>query len=134
MEQFQHSLRVRYSEVDAQGIVFNANYLMYFDVAVTEYFRALGQPYTQFVERYGLDFHVSHAELDFKAPAKSDDEIIVHLRGEYSGATVHWHFQMQRSETLLCSGKINYVCVDTATGKVKRIPAEIGDLLRWQAL
>ena len=42
---FTHSLRVRWSEVDRQGIVFNGNYLNYFDVAMGEYWRALGFPY-----------------------------------------------------------------------------------------
>ena len=47
---FTHSLRVRYAEVDSQGIVFNANYLNYLDVAITEYFRAQGIAYSDFLK------------------------------------------------------------------------------------
>ncbi len=131
---FSFPLRVRYSEVDAQGIVFNANYLNYFDVAVTEYFRAKGISYHDFVARYGLDFHVSHAELDYKAPARSDDELVIELTPTYSGATVHWQFRMVRASALLCSGKIDYVCVDKTSGKVRRISDEAAAALGWQPL
>lgn len=130
---FSFSLRVRYAETDAQGIVFNANYLMYFDVAVTEYFRWAGIPYAQFVEEHGLDFHVVHAELDYKAPARFDDEIRIALSGEFSGPRIVWSFSMTRDSETLCTGKIHYVCVEKTSGKVRRISPELAGLLRWQA-
>jgi acyl-CoA thioester hydrolase len=131
---FTYSLRVRYSETDAQGIVFNAHYLMYFDVAVTEYFRAKALPYNTFVQEHGIDFHVVHAELDYKAPARSDDEISIGLSAVYSGVRVHWQFSMLRQETLLCSGKVDYACVDKASGKPRRISPEIAAALGWLQL
>src|SRR6185437_13355812 len=69
---FVHELRVRYGECDPQGIVFNANYLLYFDVAFTEMWREAVGPWLQMVER-GFDAVVAHAELDFRAPARYDD-------------------------------------------------------------
>jgi hypothetical protein len=45
---FFHPFRVRYSEIDGQGVVFNAHYLTYFDTTITEYFRALG--YDQYAD------------------------------------------------------------------------------------
>ena len=52
---FFYPLRVRYSEVDCQGVVFNANYLMYFDTTITEYFRALGYDQPADAKTTGVD-------------------------------------------------------------------------------
>lgn len=129
---FVHRLRVRYAEADSQGIVFNANYMVYFDVAVTEYFRSQYLPYTAFVARHGLDFHVAHAEIDYLKPAKFDDEIEIHLSAHCSGAKVFWQFGVQRAGETLCTGKLVYACVDKGTGKVRRIPADVADALGWR--
>ena len=52
---FFTTIRVRYAEVDLQGIVFNAHYLTYIDTAITEYFRAIGYTYLDFVKKYSMD-------------------------------------------------------------------------------
>lgn len=70
---YTHQLRVRWGEVDAQGVVFNPNYLLYADVAGTEYFRHLGRDgltVPDFLELYVVDAHLS-----FKSPARYDDLI-----------------------------------------------------------
>ena len=73
MPDFVHELRVRYGECDPQGIVFNPNYLAYFDHTVTELWRAsaIGS-WDTMVER-GLDVVVGEANLRFRAPARFDD-------------------------------------------------------------
>src|SRR5262245_2241726 len=71
---FHHPFRVRYSEVDAQAVVFNAHYLTYFDTAITEYFRALGYDYLGEVERSGVDFHLVRSVIEYKAPIRFDEE------------------------------------------------------------
>src|SRR6185312_6069715 len=71
-ESFVHELRVRYGECDPQGIVFNANYLLYFDVAFTELWREAVGPWLEMVDR-GFDAVVAHADIDFRAPARYDD-------------------------------------------------------------
>lgn len=68
---FTHPIRVRWGEVDAQGVVFNANYLIYADVAGTEYYRALGilaDSVEDLSQTYVVDAH-----LQFKSPARYDD-------------------------------------------------------------
>jgi hypothetical protein len=64
---FVHELRVRYGECDPQGIVFNANYLLYFDVAFTELWREAVGPWQEMVER-GVDAVVAEANLRFRSP------------------------------------------------------------------
>src|SRR5260370_35054600 len=73
-DSFAHELRVRYGECDPQGIVFNANYLLYFDVAFTELWREAVGPWQEMVGR-GIDAGVPRAEIDFRAPARSDDAL-----------------------------------------------------------
>jgi acyl-CoA thioester hydrolase len=65
---------VRYGECDPQGIVFNANYLLYLDVAFTELWRAAVGPWQDMVDR-GVDAVVAEANLVFRAPARFDDEL-----------------------------------------------------------
>lgn len=68
---FTHQIRVRWGEVDAQGVVFNANYLIYADVAGTEYYRTLGilaDTVEDLSQTYVVDAH-----LQFKSPARYDD-------------------------------------------------------------
>src|SRR6476620_6115324 len=78
---FFHPFRVRYSEIDGQGVVFNAHYLTYFDTTITEYFRALG--YDQYADskQAGEDFHVVRALIEYKAPVRFDWELDVGARG-----------------------------------------------------
>ena len=71
---FRHSLRVRYSECDPQGVVFNANYVAYFDVILTELWReALGR-YQDMVDS-GTDMVVAEVNVRFLGPARFDDEV-----------------------------------------------------------
>jgi len=60
---FLHRLRVRWAEVDMQKIVFNAHYLMYFDVAVTEYWRTLALPYEDAMHQLGGELYVKKASV-----------------------------------------------------------------------
>ncbi|MCE9499278.1 MAG: acyl-CoA thioesterase [Leptospira sp.] len=122
---FSFSLRVRYSEADSQGIVFNANYLIYFDIAVTEYFRGMGIAYSEFVNRHSMDFHVIRSVIDYKTPARFDDELRIFIRGEYSGVKIFWSIAIFRQDELICSGELIYAAVDTKTGRLKKIDNSI---------
>lgn len=78
---FFHPLRVRYSEIDGQGVVYNAHYLTYFDVAITEYLRWLGFEYPLGGDpETGTDFHLVKSLVEYKAPIVYDEEIDVGVR------------------------------------------------------
>jgi len=86
MPAFVHRLRVRYNECDAQGHVFNANYLVYFDVTLTELWReALGS--YEALTADGLDLVVAETVVRFRAPARFDDELEITLEIERLGNT-----------------------------------------------
>src|SRR5437870_9596454 len=83
---FVHTLRVRYHECDAQGIVFNANHFAYFDITLTELWRDAFGSYGAMVES-GTDVVVAHAEADFVGQVRFDDEIELHFTIERLGNT-----------------------------------------------
>ena len=84
---FFHPFRVRYSEIDGQGVVFNAHYLTYFDTTITEYFRALGYDQYADAKKTGIDFHVVKSLIEYKAPVLFDQEIEVGARVARIGNT-----------------------------------------------
>ncbi len=73
---FVHRLRVRYSECDAQGVVFNANYLFLYDAALTELWRAAVGSWQALTDK-GLEAVVAEARLRFRSPARFDDEVVL---------------------------------------------------------
>ena len=77
---FFYTLRVRYAEIDAQGIVFNAHYLTYFDCAITEYYREIKYDYYTEVKKSKKDYHVIKTILNYKKPILFDDLLIFFLQ------------------------------------------------------
>src|SRR2546422_11330773 len=76
---FHHDIRVRFADTDLQGIVFNGNYLTYYDVAWTEYFRAVGFTWNDLLA-LGVDTVLARTTMVFKSPAKFDEILEVHTR------------------------------------------------------
>ncbi len=112
---FVHELRVRYGECDPQGIVFNANYLLYFDVAFTEMWRAAVGPWQEMVES-GIDAVVAETHLSFRAPARYDDELQLRVQIAQLGRTaVTTEIDVMRGEELLVAGWLRHVCVSAPT-------------------
>jgi acyl-CoA thioester hydrolase len=132
---FLFPLRVRYSEVDQQGVVFNAHYLTYFDVAITEYMRALNYDYRSQPERTGTDFHVVKSLVEYKAPIRFDEEIDVGVRtGRLGRTSVSFELAIfgKDGEELRSLGEIVWVNADQATHKAAPIPPELEALIRMR--
>jgi len=121
---FVHELRVRYGECDPQGIVFNANYLLYFDVAFTELWRAAVGPWQEMLE-LGVDAVVAEAGIVFRAPARFDDELQLRAHVERLGTTaITTRIDVMRGEELLVTGTLRHVCVEAPTheGDIRSCP------------
>ncbi|HEY2717831.1 MAG TPA: thioesterase family protein [Solirubrobacterales bacterium] len=119
---FRHELRVRYGECDAQGIVFNANYLAYVDVALTELWRAAFGSYDSMVER-GVDTVVHEANLLFRASARFDDVLGIEGGFEPLGRTsAVLRLGFKRGEELLIEARLRYVFVDARSWQKTEIP------------
>jgi len=124
---FCHALRVRWAEVDRQGVVFNPQYFAYFDVAVTEYWRALSVRYPEDFSRHGTDTFAVSARADFHGSAAYDDVIDLCCRVARIGRTsMQFLFGVHRGDACLTSGEIVYVNVDIETRK----PAPWPDALK----
>jgi acyl-CoA thioester hydrolase len=121
-EPFVHTLRVRYGECDLQGSVFNANYLVYYDVAFTELWREAVGPWLEMVER-GVDVVVAEANVRFRARARYDDVIDLGIRVARLGPTSFGtEFEIRRRDELLLDGTMRHVCVDAQTWRKTSLP------------
>jgi acyl-CoA thioester hydrolase len=120
---FFYALRVRWSEVDPQGIVFNPNYFVYADVAMTEYMRAIGYPYPDGLKQLGSDLFAIRAEADFLGSAVYDDELQLGARVEYIGRTsFRLLVAVLRGELLLAQIRNTYVHAALADKRPAPLP------------
>ena len=107
---FFHRLRVRWVEVDMQKIVFNAHYLMYFDTAISDYWRALAMPYEEAMVQLGGDLYVKKASIEYHGSAVFDDRIDVALRCDRVGnSSMVFAGAIFRGEELLITCELIYV-------------------------
>ena len=127
---FFHRLRVRWAEVDMQKIVFNAHYLMYFDTAVADYWRALALPYEEAMQQLGGDLYVKKATVEFSASARMDDRLDIGLKcGRIGNSSMTFTGAIFRGDELLITCELVYVFADPATQKSKPVPAALRDTL-----
>ena len=123
---FSERLRVRWAEIDAQKIVFNGHYLMYFDTAVAGYWRALAMPYAQTMAQLEGDLFVRKATVDYLASAKYDDVLDVCMRCARIGtSSMVFSGAVFRADRLLVSCELVYVFADPHTQTSKPVPAEL---------
>ena len=112
---FEHQLRVRFGECDPQGIVFNAHYVAWFDVALTELWREALGSWSTMVSR-GVDAVVAHLEVDFHAPARADELVTLGVHVESFGTTsLRTTVDVTRDGEALVVGHLRHVFVDAHT-------------------
>ncbi len=120
---FIHRLRVRWQEVDAQQVVFNGHYLSYLDVAISEYWRAVGLPYPDGFKHLGGDVYVRHQALSYHAPARLDDWLDIGLRCESIGtSSIKMSWAVWSDHRLLVTGEVVYVYIAMAHGRPHPVP------------
>jgi acyl-CoA thioester hydrolase len=120
------TLRVRYAETDAMGIVYHTNYIVWFEVGRGEYFRQKGGNYRD-VEDGGLFLPVTEVDARFLASARYDDEVVVRTSVErLRSRTVTMYYEVLMKETgqVLVTGHTKHLCVD-AEGNMRRLPGEL---------
>jgi YbgC/YbaW family acyl-CoA thioester hydrolase len=128
---FMDRLRVRWAEIDAQKIVFNGHYLMYFDTAIAGYWRALGVPYAQTMEQLGGDMFVRKATLEYFGPAVYDDLLDIGVRcARIGNSSMRFVGAAFRRDELLVSCELVYVFADPHAHMSKPVPTAFRDLLQ----
>jgi YbgC/YbaW family acyl-CoA thioester hydrolase len=127
---FFHRLRVRWVEVDMQKIVFNAHYLMYFDTAVADYWRALALPYEEGMQQLQGDLYVKKATVEFHASARMDDRLEIALKcGRIGNSSMLFTGAIFRAEELLITCELLYVFADPATQTSQPVPPLLREML-----
>lgn len=121
-EPFRHTLRVRYSECDAQGVLFNANYLAYVDHTITELWRAAFGGYQAMLDR-NLDIVVAQADLRFLGAARFDELIELEAALTHVGNTsLHSSHRFRREGEPLLEAKLRHVFIDPDSAVKTPIP------------
>lgn len=130
------SVRVRYAETDQMGIVYYANYLVWFEIGRVEVMRHLGMSYSQLETQHKLILPVVEANCRYRAPARYDDQILIESRPSLlRGAVLKFAYRILRKaqdgkpDELLAEGETVHVVCDENLKKMS-LPAEYADALR----
>jgi len=116
-------LRVRWAETDAQGIVFNGHYLTFFDVAITEYWRAIGRPYPATLAGTGVDLFAVKSTVEYLAPARYDDWLDVGCRvARVGNSSIGFELAIWRGDAQITRGEVVYVCADPVARRSLAVP------------
>ncbi|MFZ0745768.1 MAG: thioesterase family protein [Terracidiphilus sp.] len=132
-----HQVRVRYAETDQMGIVYYANYLVWFELGRVELLRSLGLAYSQLEREHECILPVVEATCRYRAPARYDDEILIETRPALlRGSVIKFAYQIWRKASregeerkLLAEGETVHVVCDDQLIK-KPLPAHYAAALR----
>ena len=122
MSGFVHHVRPRYAEVDAQGVVFNAHWLTYFDEASTRFFEWLGYaPAVAFFVEF--DVMVVKALVEWQGPAGFDDDVAIGVvPGRIGTKSFELVYTATNEGAPACTGTITYVSVTPGSHESAEIP------------
>ena len=122
-------LRVRYAETDRMGVVYYANYFVWFEVGRTDWLRETGWSYRA-MEADGVSLPVIEAHCDYRQPSRYDDELEVRTRATLlSPIRVRFDYEVTRDGAVLTTGHTVHAAVDV-NGKPCRLPGRVVDMLR----
>lgn len=124
MQFFDYVCRVRYADTDKMGVSYYANYLVWCEAARTEYFRALGLPYTEY-EKKGVFFPVIEANIHYLAPSTYDDLLIVRTSvSEIRHSSMKFEYQILQADTQkkIATAYTVHVFVDAQLKPCKALP------------
>lgn len=125
------SIRVRYAETDKMGVVYHANYLIWFEIGRTEFCRARGFAYRDMEENDGAFLVVAESYCRYKAPAYYDDELIIRTHvTELRRRSLRFGYEIIRPEdgAIIAEGETYHVITDGA-GRVRSLPDDYVHLL-----
>ena len=122
--QFTH--RVIYQDTDAEGVVYYANYLGYFERGRTELLRQMGVSLKDIKAKDGIVFAISNVNCDYKAPALYDDELEITTEVcETSAVRIIFKQEVYRNKQLLVSAKVTACSINLKSFRPARIPDSI---------
>lgn len=123
-------VRVRYAETDRMGVVYYANYFVWFEVARTEWLRDTGWSYRE-MEADGVSLPVIEAHCEYRQPARYDDELEIHTRATLlTPVRLRFDYELRRHDGRQAAaiGHTIHAALDT-TGRPCRLPVRVCELL-----
>lgn len=127
---YSYRLRVRWTEVDLQGVVFFGHYITYFDLAMAEYFRAMGRPYPDGLVSSGGDLFVKKVDCEYFGSARYDEELDIGVRTARLGRTsLTLGVAVRRDGETLAAGEIVYVHADPESRQAVPLPDDLRDAI-----
>jgi acyl-CoA thioester hydrolase len=126
---FSTDVRVRFVETDAQGVVHNSVYLVWFEIARIAYLEEYAGGYPA-LRATGLESFVLESHVAYRQPAHFDDRLRIHARvGELRGARFRFDYEVRREGELVADGWTAHACVDATTLRPTRIPQTLTDAI-----
>jgi acyl-CoA thioester hydrolase len=130
---FSTDLRVRFSETDAQGVVHNSAYLVWFEIARIDYLARFPGGYRGLVEKHGLDVTTVESHVRYRAGCRFDDHLRIWARtSDLRGARFRFEYAIERlSEPagIVADGWTQHACVDAAALRPVRMPPWLAETL-----
>ena len=127
LDEHEITIRVRYSETDAQGFLHHSHYFSYFEMGRTELFRATGGDYRAMEER-GLFFVIAKLTCRYHKPARYDDLLTLRTHiSKISHAKLEHDYHLFRGDELLATAHSVLACIDRE-GKIRRVPEVLESL------
>jgi acyl-CoA thioester hydrolase len=123
------TLRVRYAETDKMGVVYYANFLVWFEVARADLLRSLGWTYRE-MEAAGVSLPVIEAHCEYARPARYDDEIEIRTEGQMvSPVRMRFNYTVLRraDQVVAAQGHTVHAAVDSS-GRPCRLPARVKEV------
>ncbi|HHJ12556.1 MAG TPA: tol-pal system-associated acyl-CoA thioesterase [Chromatiales bacterium] len=130
---FEWPVRVYYEDTDTAGVVYYANYLKFMERARTEWLRSLGFEQDELMQRYGIVFAVRRVALDYLAPARFNDALVVDCRVTRAGrASIEFEQAVRREgeSGALVSGRVKLACIDMARLRPAPIPEPVQEVIQ----
>ena len=126
-------VRVRYQETDQMGVVYYANYFVYFEMGRTELLRSIGMPYSE-LEKEEFFLAVFEAYCKYKAPARYDDLLVIRTwisKVKYARVEIRYEIWRDNESQLVVEGNTTLACLDKE-GKPRLIPCKLMKLLKQE--
>jgi acyl-CoA thioester hydrolase len=116
-------VRVYWEDTDGGGVVYYANYLKFMERARTEWLRTLGHSQAELAQQFGFVFAVVEVKVNYRRPARLDDELTVSCLPVPEGrASIRFKQVIRKGDDMLADGEVRVACVDAKTFRPRALP------------
>ena len=123
---FSLPIRIYFEDTDSGGVVYHSNYLKFMERARTEWLRALGIDQRHLKQDHQIMFVVHRIDIQYKFPARFNDDLIVKSELKDIGSSkIEFRQMIYRNDEMLIDASVDIACIDSEKFKPVRIPPTI---------